>query len=281
VLAQFGRRVGDPIFGISIARASPIGSLGTFDYAVWASATVREALTRSIRIYEYVARGLSMALMEDGGVARLQVRAARPGPPATVLVDFVFALQVMRIRETRDGTLRPIAVRVRHGVTDRAAAESFFGVAPSFDDTCDEYSFDAALLDGDMLTSDPRTAALLEAHAHDSIVKMHAGDPILERVRATIAAHVDAGQVELSHVAAELGQSERTLQRLLQARHTSLRRLVDEVRHQLALARLADPRASTVYIARDLGFAKPQAFYRAFQRWTGMTPAQFRATGSR
>jgi AraC-like DNA-binding protein len=281
VLAQFGRHIGDPVFGISLARASPIGSLGTFDYAVWASATLREALSRCVRLYEYIARGFSLALLEDGEVATLQVQPARPGPPATVLLDFVFALHVLRIRETRHDAMRPSAVRVRHGVTDSAAAESFFGVAPSFDGPRDELAFDARLLDGDMRTSDSRTVALLEAHAHDSIVKMRAGDPLLQRVRASIAARVDAGAIELSHVAAELGQSERTLQRHLQERRTSLRRVLDDVRHQLAVERLADPRASTVDIARDLGFATPQAFYRAFQRWTGMTPARFRATASR
>jgi Arabinose-binding domain of AraC transcription regulator, N-term len=40
-LAQLGRRLGDPSFGLTLARISPLGTLGTFDYAVWASVTLR------------------------------------------------------------------------------------------------------------------------------------------------------------------------------------------------------------------------------------------------
>jgi AraC-like DNA-binding protein len=159
-------------------------------------------------------------------------------------------------------------------------ALEFFGVRTSFGQQRDELVFDASLLDSEMRASDPRTAALLEAHATESIAKMRAGDPLLERVRATIAARLAGGDgdVDLAHAARDLGQSERTLQRQLQTRRTSLRKLVDDVRRDMAVERLADASVSTVEIARDLGFATPQAFYRAFQRWTGMTPAQFRAT---
>jgi AraC-like DNA-binding protein len=279
VLAQMGRHIGDPVIGTNLARASPLGSLGTFDYAVWSSATLREAIARSARIYEYICRGVSLVLGQDGDVATLQIRSAgSAGPSSTVLVDFTLALHVVRMRETLDDAMRPRAVRVRHAPTDPASDLAFFGVKTSFGQERDELAFDAGLLDSEMGASDRRTTALLEAHAYDSIAKMRAGDPLLGRVRAAIAAHLERSDVDLAHVASDLGQSERTLQRQLQARRTSLRKLVDGLRRDMAIDRLADASASTVEIARDLGFATPQAFYRAFQRWTGMTPAQFRAT---
>jgi AraC-like DNA-binding protein len=280
VLAQMGRHLGDPVIGTNLARASPLGSLGTFDYAVWASATLREAIARSVRIYAFVCRGVSLVLEQDGDLATLEIRSAEPGGAAsTVLVDFTLALHVVRIRETLDDSIRPRAVRVRHAPTDPESALEFFGVKTSFGQQRDELAFDARLLDAEMRASDPRTAALLEAHAFDSIAKMRAGDPLLESVRAAIAARLDRGdgEVDLAHAASDVGQSERTLQRQLQTRRTSLRKLVDDVRRDIAVERLADASTSTVEIARDLGFATPQAFYRAFQRWTGMTPAQFRA----
>jgi AraC-like DNA-binding protein len=69
----------------------------------------------------------------------------------------------------------------------------------------------------------------------------------------------------------------RTLQRELRARSKSHRELVDEVRRELALQLLAREETSIMEVAYEVGFARLQAFYRAFARWTGTTPALFRA----
>jgi AraC-like DNA-binding protein len=92
-----------------------------------------------------------------------------------------------------------------------------------------------------------------------------------------VARRLRDGDVTLHVVAQDLGKSSRSLQRQLGARRTSHRELVDEVRREIALARLGDSEESIVAVAHDLGFTTPQSFYRAFSRWTGMTPLAFRA----
>ena len=51
---------------------------------------------------------------------------------------------------------------------------------------------------------------------------------------------------------------------------------VDELRHALALGYIHDSRLSLVDIAYLLGFSEQSAFQRAFKRWTGMTPGEYR-----
>jgi AraC-like DNA-binding protein len=70
--------------------------------------------------------------------------------------------------------------------------------------------------------------------------------------------------------------SERSLQRRLDAEGTSFAQLVDEVRRDLALRYVADARIALGEVAYLLGFAEPSPFYRAFKRWTGMTPSAAR-----
>jgi AraC-like DNA-binding protein len=55
------------------------------------------------------------------------------------------------------------------------------------------------------------------------------------------------------------------------------RAILDQLRHELACRHLADSRLSIGEIAFLLGFSEMSAFYRAFKRWTGHTPAEFRA----
>jgi AraC-like DNA-binding protein len=60
----------------------------------------------------------------------------------------------------------------------------------------------------------------------------------------------------------------------------SLRDLYDETRKELACAALTRSDRSIKEVCYGLGFSEPSAFYRAFKRWTGLTPQQFRASSA-
>jgi AraC-like DNA-binding protein len=77
-------------------------------------------------------------------------------------------------------------------------------------------------------------------------------------------------------VAATLGTSHRTLSRRLAAEATSFRALHDDVRAEFAQVMLEDQGASVADVAFFLDYSEPAAFHRAFRRWTGRTPRQFK-----
>jgi AraC-like DNA-binding protein len=74
--------------------------------------------------------------------------------------------------------------------------------------------------------------------------------------------------------------SERSIQRSLSEEQTSYRQLVDEVRKSLAIEHLSHPGTSATDVAFLLGFSEPSAFTRAFRRWTGTAPTEFRAASA-
>jgi AraC-like DNA-binding protein len=76
-----------------------------------------------------------------------------------------------------------------------------------------------------------------------------------------------------------VGVHPRTLQRSRRAQSISYRQLVDEVRAEQATALLRDSNASVTDIAFDLGYADVAHFTRAFRRWNGVSPRQFRGQG--
>ena len=71
--------------------------------------------------------------------------------------------------------------------------------------------------------------------------------------------------------------SERTLQRRLKDEGVTFAALVDEVRPDLARMYLADPKLAIFEVAFLLGYSEPSAFNRAFRRWTGTSPSDFRS----
>jgi AraC-like DNA-binding protein len=280
-LAQLGRRVGDPVFGLTLARLSPMGSLGAFDYAVWASGTLREAIARSARIYEFVCRGVVLEFEVRSDAGHVTLRTPPGITPGVILPDFTLGIHVVRLRETL-GDSRLLSVSLCHGApatdADADAYETFFGVRPAFDAPTDSLAFDATYVDRPLRTANAPMVGLIEAHAVETIARLQPVDGLLGALRGAVVRRLRSDDLDLSSLAADLKQSPRTLQRHLQNRGTSLRDVIDAVRRELAVSMLADRGASSALVAQELGFSSSQAFVRAFERWAGMTPAQFRAS---
>jgi AraC-like DNA-binding protein len=66
------------------------------------------------------------------------------------------------------------------------------------------------------------------------------------------------------------------LQRRLSEQDSSVKKIVDETRHQLATTYLDQSHLSIKEVAYSLGFNDPSNFSRAFRRWEGMTPKEYR-----
>ncbi|MCP2287699.1 AraC-type DNA-binding protein [Nocardia amikacinitolerans] len=84
---------------------------------------------------------------------------------------------------------------------------------------------------------------------------------------------------DLPRVAAALLLSSRTLSRRLNAEGTSFRALVDEVRRARSEQLLGHTRLTTEQVASRLGYAESASFIRAFRRWNGCPPQEFRSRG--
>jgi AraC-like DNA-binding protein len=101
-------------------------------------------------------------------------------------------------------------------------------------------------------------------------------DDFVLRVRATLAGLLAEGRCGVEDVAKELAVSARTLQRRLEKLGTTFGEVYDETRRAAALAHLRNPAVPIKETAFLLGFSEPSTFYRAFRRWTGDTPANYR-----
>jgi AraC-like DNA-binding protein len=77
-------------------------------------------------------------------------------------------------------------------------------------------------------------------------------------------------------IAAKLALSRQTLFRKLKAEGVTFEKVLDELRHKLALHYLKGERVSVRETAYLVGFSEPGAFSRAFRRWTGSSPTTMR-----
>lgn len=122
-----------------------------------------------------------------------------------------------------------------------------------------------------------RDSAALRAYLVDAprniIVPVRFDDAVSARVRNLLR----PGWPDLAAVASRLHVSTATLQRRLAAENTSFRKLKDELRRDIAIDELLTGKSTIDALAQGIGFADSPAFQRAFKRWTGQTPATYRA----
>jgi len=102
--------------------------------------------------------------------------------------------------------------------------------------------------------------------------------PVLHNdVRRAIRALLMTGECCREAVAHRLNMHPRTMVRRLNETGTTYQALLDDMRAQIAKQLLHDTRSPVSRIAASLGFGDPTVFTRAFRRWTGLSPREFRA----
>jgi AraC-like DNA-binding protein len=117
---------------------------------------------------------------------------------------------------------------------------------------------------------------MLRSHAERALDRVTVGLGAADQVKRYLLARPAARIPDITTAARDLGLSARSLRRRLAVDATSYRSLVQATLEASADHLLRDPQRSIQETARALGFSNVGAFHRAFRRWTGMTPMQYR-----
>lgn len=99
---------------------------------------------------------------------------------------------------------------------------------------------------------------------------------LIGHIRTAIAHLLGAEPASIAAAARTAGFSVRTFQRRLAEAGPTYSQLLDEVRFAEARRRISDPRVRVKAVATALGFVEPASFTRAFRRWTGLSPREYR-----
>jgi AraC-like DNA-binding protein len=107
---------------------------------------------------------------------------------------------------------------------------------------------------------------------------LRAGPAFSDSVKSLLGLMIESDEAPtMKRVVAAAGTSARTFQRQLEEEGTSFSELLADVRRSETVRRLKERNVTIAAIAMDLGYSDQASFTRAFRRWTGTPPGQFRA----
>jgi len=271
-------RVLGPSLPLEVARTAD-DELSLVYFAAMSCQTLGEALQLILAHWRYVTDAFPAMAIRRAGEVHLRFDVPGPLPlGARVGVEYMIAGLVRAGRELTGGVWRPTEVALGHRPPLALGAWEAACGAPVRIAEVPGLVIAEDSLAQPVLGRLSRSAGRFFRELLDWYTP-HPPPTLAERVAAALSRDLGSVAPTVEQVGAELGLSARSLHRQLAAEGTSYQRVLDGLRCDEAIRQAVEEQRPFKAIAAAVGFADPRAFRRAFKRWTGTTPQQFRLRG--
>jgi AraC-like DNA-binding protein len=267
----------DPCLGLHAAQYVQPTTFVTLGLAILASDTLGDAMRRGARFSRIMtdAADLTTTETKDGLVQTLRTRSGTAPVPEAIDLYMASTVKMGRLLTGTDVLGTRIWRRMVPSPAIAAQHEAFFGIPIEFGADADSFMISHEVANRPLPMANPALAL-----ASDSAIRAYLarfdGSRLADRVREAVITKLSSGEPQRAAIARTLHLGEKTLQRRLADEGTSFQKLVDETRHELAERYVRDVELPLAEVAFRLGFAEQSGFTRAFKRWTGKSPSEFR-----
>jgi AraC-like DNA-binding protein len=268
---------GDPALGLAVARQFQPAVLYGLGFACLASDTLHEVLRRLQRYSRILNELPDFRLEENEQTTDLVVKMPELGANfAYAATDMGMAAFLRMCQLTAGEDIMPVQTGLQRPTpADTTAYEKVFGANIEYETSANRLSFDNTIVHQPLLTAHPELARLNDQTVIDYLARYDRNN-ITMQVRSRIIEQLPDGRPTQGDIAFRLNTSLRSLQRRLREEDTSFKELLGDTQRELALFYIRDSERSIGEITYLLGFSEPSNFTRAFKRWTGKSPAEFR-----
>lgn len=277
-----GELLNEPCIGLKLGQSVRPGHLGSHGFALMSCSTGAELMQQHVR-YSALTIDAAHTAFETRG--NEHIRYWRSNLPGGVLLGRLqdelnqsIWITLARWFANRP-ELSPNWAAFRHAKpADISEYEAIFRCPLRFGAAETGLGFDISLVNIPMPHANAQLRRIMDDLCAQLLKQLgDALEPIwLSIARRTVLESFKHGEPDISTVTQATGLTEAKLKEQLAQRGMSFRGFIDDLRHALALGYARDPSLGLVDIAYLLGFSEQSAFQRAFKRWTGLTPGDYR-----
>ncbi len=272
----------DPDLALHAIEVLPFGAYRVIDFLTWNAPTLGRALAKISDYFPLINNVVRLPFVVGDRFVTFAVEA--PSDPAVITrpyAEYVLGAVFLRTRVNTHTPYRLTRVEFTHPKPASVREhERIFDCPVVFGADACQMVIAREVWDTPRTAADTMLFSLLDGHARTLLDQQPADTTIVGRVRETISAELRGGDPRLESVAKQLAMSPRTLQRRLGEHRAIFNELLDTMRFGAAKSYLAQRNIATTEIAYLLGFAEQSSFNRAFKRWAGQTPGEFRRANS-
>ena len=268
---------GAPWLGWDFGATLTLSSHGFLGYAAMSSETLRDAVELAVKFFRTRTTVVDLQLKVEGDTAILQLdelvalHDIQPFVVESLFSSFHFMGLKLLGEVPMDGELRFAFPEPDY----YQRMKQLIPVPVLFDCAYNQMRFPASRLDQRLRFADPRLAKMAEAQCEQEMANIKSPPKLLNQVRRIILAQ--SGRFpSVDEAASDLHMSSRTLKRKLQQLGTSYQTILDDLRKGLAVEYLTQTEITVDDIAVQLGYSDASNFARAFRRWTGRSPSDYR-----
>lgn len=270
-------RCDEPALGLLLGQRLNVSTHGILGYAVLSSANLGKAIQFALKYYRVLGLTYELEMVELH--ERVELRASETLPlgalsrfAAEGLLTSLYTIARFLVGER----LQEVDVGFAHAAPNYAERYAgIFGMPVAFDQPYHRLSMPTSYLARPMALANPATVQMCEQQCEALLASLDVQDGLLTRVRRLLLAR-PGDFPDLDSAAQALHTSGRSLRRHLSRMGTSYQQVLDEVRKKLALQYLTTTHLPLYEIAYLLGFNDPSNFRRAFKKWTGKLPSDYR-----
>ncbi|WP_440963995.1 AraC family transcriptional regulator [Massilia sp. GER05] len=276
------RTLDDELFGQDTRRMK-VGSFSMLSHILVDCATLADALARMTRFFNLLLDDFQCAVETSGGHASLTIRQrAESGAPRIFGYETLLMLQHGLACWLIGRRIPVLAARFAYAEPSRSAEYQFmYSARLTFNDEVTSLCFERTYLNLPVIQNSRTVREFVRNAPANIILKYKNTNSLSAQIRRRLRAAGTFEWPEFDAIAKALNLTPSTLRRRLDDEGQSFQAIKDQVRRDMAIDQLCHTTRSVAEIAADLGFSEASAFHRAFKKWAGASPGEYRLMANR
>lgn len=272
------KATGDPAIGLNAGQVIDPERMGLVGHVFFNCDTLGEAVTQYVRLHRLINESVTLSFEQVGEQAILTWQADTPEHYCRQDMDRTLAAVMCRTRHFIFPGIRAEWVDIAHPRTDYADQyEALLGGSVTFGAAATRLAFNSRHLSHPIPNRNPYVYSAVLRQVNSLLARLQSRRSFGRKIHRLISRQMSTDKIDADTLARQCHMSRQTLYRRLKKEGLSFHELVEQVRKDKALRYVASDHYALGEIAFLLGFSELSAFSRAFKRWTGMAPAQYRA----